>query len=379
MKKHLLIPFAIFLFIFGVDKLFYIPGVRALFVKNNYNFYDMIFRFEDTYYDYHLEKWKKKGLSEKEIFENSLVFLGTSRSETFREYTDRDILNNPYVKNKEQVLQKPVIAHFMRAGTVFHTYQLFQHVIEKYPRDVVFALEINYGGLNANSYIRQKKDAENLKWSSFREIYPFLSNRELLSFFSSRFFVLNLYSVSLSKPFQKTKDQTPEEMINNLFVIVQHYVNNKTDNLTGFIYEGIQEGTENEEQIINYKKFIDNFMNTLYYNFRVSNTDDLLMRKIIEDAKNKNLNIIFYRPKIHKDLRKATDEKHGIAEEKYIEDMRELISGNGFLFIDLEKDGEILCNYFRDPSHLSKTCIPEIIEKFDNLVQSSSGNRGLKK
>lgn len=367
MKKHLLIPFVIFIFIFGVDKLFYIPEVRNLFVRNNYNFYDMIFKFEDSFYDYHLEKWKKKGLNEKEIFENTIVFLGTSRSETFREFSDKDIINNPYVKNKERVLQKPVIAHFLRAGTVFHIYQLFQHVIDKYPGDVVFALEVNYGGLNENSYIRQKKDAENLKWSSFLEIYPYLSNRQILSFITSRLFVLNLYNVSFSKPFQKNKDQTPEDMINSLFVIVQQIVNKNVDAQSGFIFEGIKEGFETNEEKENYRKFIDNFMNTLYFNFKVSTTDDLLFKKIIKDARDRNIKIIFYRPKIHKELRKELDKKFKEDEERYFLEISQMINQNGYQFFDLEKDGEINCAYFRDPSHLSKTCIPEIIEKFDKV------------
>lgn len=370
MKKYLFYPLYIFLFVFLVDKLFYIPGVRELFVKNNYNFYDMIFSFEDSFYDYHLEKWKKKGLSEQEIFKNTMVFIGTSRSETFREYTEKDIINNPFIQDQNKILNKPVIAHFMRAGTVFHIYQLFEHVTEKYPKDVVFALEVNYGGLNENSYIRQRKDAENLKWSSFKEIYPMLSTGQILSFVTSRLFVLNLYSVSLTKPFQKNKAQSPEELIKGLFVLVKQYVATNTDNSSGFILEGNHEGQESSEVKEKYKLFIEEFMNTLFYKFKVSSTDNLLLKKIIQSAKKKNLKIIFYRPKIHKDLRKETDLKFKEAEENYLQELTTFLNQNGYSFYDLEKEGEIKCAYYRDPSHLSKTCIPEIIEKFDKVYSN---------
>jgi hypothetical protein len=329
----------------------------------------MIFKFEDSFYDDYLEKWKKKGLPEKEIFKNTMVFIGTSRSETFREYTEKDIINNPFIQDHNKILNKPVIAHFMRAGTMFHIYQLFEHVTEKYPKEVVFAIEVNYGSLNENSYIRQRKDSENLKWSSFKEIYPLLSTGQILSFVTSRLFILNMYSVSLIKPFQKNKEQSPEELIKGLFVLVKHYVAVK-DNESGFTMEGNLEGQENSVNMENYRLFIDDFMNTLFYKFKVSTTDDLLLKKMIQSAKYKNLKIIFYRPKIHKDLRRETDINFKDAEEKYLQNITAILAQNGYQFFDLEKEGEIKCAYFRDPSHLSKTCIPEIIEKFSKVYSN---------
>ena len=174
----------------------------------------------------------------------------------------------------------------------------------------------------------------------------------------------------MAKPFQKNKDQSPEDLIKGLFVLVKQYVATKTDNASGFTLEGNLEGEESSEVKNNYKLFIDNFMNTLYYKFKVSNTDDLLFKKMIQSAKEKNLKIIFYRPKIHKDLRKETDLKFKEAEEKYFQEITTILNQNGYSFYDLEKEGEIKCAYFRDPSHLSKTCIPEIIEKFDNVYSN---------
>ncbi len=71
MKKYLFIPLLLFLFVFSIDKLFYIPGVKELFVKNNYNFYDMIFNFEDLIFKDHLEKNLKRYSSERELLNDS--------------------------------------------------------------------------------------------------------------------------------------------------------------------------------------------------------------------------------------------------------------------------------------------------------------------
>jgi hypothetical protein len=364
MRSYLYIPISIFLFIFLFDKLFLIPKVRDLFVKNNYNFYDMIFKFEDSFIDLHIKKWKNKNLSENEILEKTLVFIGTSRSEGYRDITENDIRDNPFISSEQQILNKPFLSHFMRAGSYFQVYQLFQYITHKYPTETTFALEINHVGINENLYIRQRKDVENLKWVYFKEIFPELSNRQIVDFISSRLFILNTYSVSFLKPFQGAKDQTPEEMVMGLFLLARQSNKITKDGNTGFSFLGNLETNEDSITIKNYEKFIENFMNTLYLNFEESKTDDSLLEKILVQAKERNLKVIFYRPKIHKLLRKRIDQKFQRQEEEWLENKRTKILEYGFPFIDLEEEGALKCSYFKDPSHLSRTCFPEVIEKF---------------
>lgn len=363
-------PIFLFIIVFLFDKLFYINFVRELFVKNNYNYYDMIYSFEDNYHDYHIDNWTKKGLSVDEVYKNTLVFIGTSRSETFREYNKEDVLDNPFVKDQNKILEKPVIAHFMRAGTVFHTYQLFNHVIEKYPNST-FAVEVNFVGLNENSSIRRKKDVEYLKWEDFIKIVGFLNNGDIWAYISSRLFVLNLYTFSPLKPFQKNNNLTPEELVKGVFVFVKQYIATSNKLIGKFIPDGIEENSESADILIQYDFYIKNFMSTLYRNFKIRQSDSMLLKNMVEKAREKNLKVIFYRPKIHKLLKSETDKYNKKSEEDFIQEIRKLAEENGFHFFDLESEAELKCAYFRDPSHLSKTCVPEIIEKFSDLYPIS--------
>lgn len=376
MRRFIFIPILIFFIVFLFDKLFYFKFVRELFIKNNYNYYDMIYTFEDNYHDYHIENWTKKGMSRDDIYRNSLVFIGTSRSETFREYTSEDIIDNPYITDHKKILDKPVISHFMRAGTVFHTYHLFNHVINKYPNST-FAVEVNFVGLNENSYIRLKRDVEYLRWDDFKGIVEFLDLSDIWGYISSRLFVLNLYSFSPLKPFKKNNDTTPEELVKGTFVFVKQYIANSNKIKGRFVPDGIEENKESEEMLKNYELFNQNFMSTLYRKFKVRRSDVKLFENLVKIAKEKELKVIFFRPKIHKLLKNETDKLNKKEEEEYIESVRKLTSENGFPFIDLEDDKELRCGYFRDPSHLSKTCVPEIIEKFDKIypVEISQPNK----
>jgi hypothetical protein len=368
MKKYLIIPILLFLFVFSIDKLFYIPKVKELFVKNNYNFYEMIFNFEDLIFKDHLEKNLKRYSSEKELLNDSLVFIGTSRSDIYREFMPKDIINNPFIKNEEIVKNKPVIGHIIKAGSFFHFYQLYNNIIKKYPEETVYVFELNYGSLNHNSYFRRRKDVENLSFFQFGEIYNQLSFQQKTDYLTSRLFITSTLNISLLLPF-KPKKVSHDENLNALFFIYKGQLQHINKNINSFMSKGTLEGEETEEIKIEYDKFIQNQMDTVHLKFKENTTDKALIYKLIKDAGKRNLKFIFYRPKIHKDMRIAIDKSYGDKEKKWIEEISSYIKENNLHFIDFEDKTNLSCSYFTDPSHLSVTCAPEIIEKINNLTK----------
>jgi hypothetical protein len=119
----------------------------------------MIFKFEDLVFKDHIEKKIFKYNSKEDLLDDTLVFFGTSRGDIFREFSAGDVINNPFLLNENKILNKPVIAHIIKGGSFFHFYQLYNHIIKKYPKQTLYAFEINYGSFNRNSYFRRRKDA----------------------------------------------------------------------------------------------------------------------------------------------------------------------------------------------------------------------------
>jgi hypothetical protein len=343
--------------------------MRDLFVKNNYNFYDMIFNFEELIFKDHLEKNIKRYNSEEKLLSDSLVFIGTSRSDIYREFMSKDIINNPFIKNEESVLNKPVIAHIIKAGSFFHFYQLYNNITKKYPQETVYVFELNYGSLNHNSYFRRRNDVENLNFQQFGDIYSQLSFQQKMDYITSRLFITSTLNVSFLLPF-KPKKVSHDENLNALFFIYKGQLQHINKNINSFMSKGTLEGDETEEIKIEYDKFIQNQMDTVHLKFKENSTDKALIYKLIQDAGKRNLKFIFYRPKIHKDMRKAIDRSYGEKEKKWIEEISKYIKDNNLHFIDFEDETNLSCSYFTDPSHLSVTCAPEIIEKINIFTKS---------
>lgn len=365
MKKHLLIPIYLFLYLFLLDKLFYIPQINELFVKNNFNFYDVMFKFENIFYEDFINKNQERYATKNELFDDTIVFLGTSRSEIFRGYSKKDILNNPFCKNEDRIINKPVIAHIIKAGSFFHFYQLFNFAKNKYSKSTLFAIELNYASFNKNSYFRQRKDIENLNFKQFLEIYNYISNKQKIDYITSRLFIVNTKNISFLLPFGE-KNIAPEDSLGVLFNLFKGNVKHNNKN-TNFNFVGTMEGQENEILLKEYDNFLKNQLETVHLKFKEDHTDIMLFKNLVEDASRNNLKLIFFRPKIHKLMRNVIDKEYGEKEKRWFEETRNYIKMHGYSLVDLESPEQMNCNYFTDPSHLSTSCAPEIVEKFDSM------------
>jgi hypothetical protein len=361
-NKYLLYPFYTFLLIFFIDKLFYIPIIQKYFVKNNFSFYENIFTVENLVTEDFYKKYEKNYSNKDDLLKNSLVFLGTSRSEIFKTYTPLDISKNPFLENPEKIINKPVVSHIIKAGTIFHLYQLYKNTTKKYNNLPVYAMELNFGSINKNSFFRRKNDIENLDINQFIEIYSDLSFQNKVDYFSSRLFILNTKNISFI-PIKKNSNFTEE--LSSLFQIYKKVLQSKTDPNSGFKFIGTQEGLEVEVRN-DYDIFIKDHMETIFLKFEESPYEINLINKIISDAKQNKYKLILYKPKLHKDLISKIDEKYKSREEIWLESIKQNLNNN-IIYFDLNEPNQIKCNYFTDPSHISLTCAPEIIEKFSKF------------
>jgi len=362
MRSYLFLPIQLFFFLFAIDKLFLISWIHQLLVKQEANAYTSVAKFENQKYEERKKYWLKEiGENLEDLEKRAIVFIGTSRAEGFGEITKEHIQSNPFVKDEAKVLQIPVASRIIKAGTFMHLYMLYEGLLETYPNIKKIALEINYASFNKKSNVRQKKEITDLSWSQFLELFPYLSYRDIVEYLSSNVFVLNKMQVKWKYLLQKDEIQS-KDLAENLFLLQKILQNSKRSN----IIDGVKENEESAERIYAYKEHIKHDSNLLFTNFDLNPTELALLKKIIEEAKHRQIDLVLYKPKIHGLYRELTA-KYISAEHKFFSELEKLCQANSVKFINLDEKDVIQCNYFSDPSHISKYCMPEIIEKIYNL------------
>jgi hypothetical protein len=366
MKNFLWLPIIIFLILFGIDKLFLIPVVNNLLVKQESNGYFAVANFENQKYEERKKIWTEQiGGDINELEKKAIVFIGTSRAEGFGLIGKEHIVGSPYLKDEKKVLEIPVTSRIIKAGTFMHLYMLYTSLINENPNIKKIALEINYASLNRKSNVRQRKEITDLSRQEFFELMPYLSYRDIVEYFSSHLFVVNKLQIKW-KNIYKGKDNESTELADNLFLLQKILGGNKKTEIQGFQIDGVKEGQESEERIYAYKEHIKHDTNLLFLNYEMNPTEFELLLKIIKEAKAKGIQLTLYKPKIH-NLYSSSTAKYQPGEKKFFEEIQKISEINYVKFIDLNENETIQCNYFGDPSHISTYCMPEIVEKIYNL------------
>lgn len=366
MKSFLFTPILLFLFLFSIDKLFLIPSINQLLVKQEANGYSTVANFENQKFEERKNTWVQDiGESRENLEKSAIVFIGTSRAEGFSQIGKEHIEKNPFLKDESKVLKIPVTSRIIKAGTFMHLYMLYEDLIKTHPNIKRIALEINYASFNQKSNVRQRKEITDLSWEQFRELYPFLSYRDIMEYVSSNIFVLNKMQVKWKYLFQK-KDVEASELADNLFLLQKILGSSKKNNINGFSIDGVKEGEESPERLFAYKEHIKHDTNLLFLNYELNPSEQKLLKKIIESANRRGIKLTLYKPRIH-ELYKESTAKYIPGEGRFYSELIELCKKHSIQFIDLDKNGQLQCNYFSDPSHISTYCMPEITETIYNL------------
>ncbi|MBL0266458.1 MAG: DUF1574 family protein [Leptospiraceae bacterium] len=125
---------------------------------------------------------------------------------------------------------------------------------------------------------------------------------------------------------------------------------------------GIKEHQESPEQIEINRKYTEWVIQSFFQNFQMDLTSSNLFKKVLREAKEKNINLVLYRPRTHEELKSST-KKYTKGEAEWLLEVTEIAKQYSIPFYDFEKPGALECDYFADTSHLSKTCFPEVVEK----------------
>jgi hypothetical protein len=356
-------PILLLIFLFCFDKIFIIPQVRKFVVQNHVNSYEVLDTLLDKLYFEHIDKNQKAlGKTAEEIQRETVLFMGTSRSVEYANLNKTLFDENPYIKNKQALEQIPVTSWTVRAAPFIHIYQIYSHFLKKHPRPKMLVLEINYISFNKNNVFREKKDIYDFTLEEFSEVYKELSNKDKIEYLSTLFFVLNKSNISWKSLIRSGGNSDQDVNATLDFVInAKKLMEMKENKNAGWIH-GIKENQESPEQIEINRKYTEWVIQSFFQNFQLDLTSTNLFKKVLREAKEKNVNLVLYRPRTHEELKSAT-KKYTKGEAEWLLEVKRLAQEASIPFYDFEEPGYLKCDYFADTSHLSKSCFPEVVEK----------------
>lgn len=356
-------PLLLFAFLFIFDKIFIIPQVRKLIVQNYVNSYEVLNTLLDKFYLEHIEKYKKTlQLSAEEIQKQTVIFIGTSRSVEYTNFSNALFENNPYIKDKEAIARIPVTSWTVRAAPFIHIYQVYSHFLKAQPRPKMVVLEINYISFNKNNVFREKRDIYDFTLEDFLDSYKEFSNKDKIEYLASLVFVLNKSNIHWKSLILSGTNAEQDVNATLDFVINAKKLMEMRENKNANWMSGTRQGTETNELIEINRKYNEWVIQSFFQNFQLDLTSTNLFKKVLREAKEKNVNLVLYRPRTH-ELLKSETARLTKGEAKWLADVTELAKEFSIPFYDFEIPGAIECDYFTDTSHLSKTCFPEIVEK----------------
>jgi|GEM_PF-1838501 hypothetical protein len=366
-------PLHLLILIFLFDKIFLIPQIRTLVVQNHVNSYEVLDTLQDKLYKEHIEKYKKElGWTSEKIEKETVMFMGTSRSVEYGNLTKSVFEKNPYIKNQAALEQIPVTSWTVRAAPFIHIYQIYSHFLKTHPRPRMLVLEINYISFNKNNVFREKKDIYDFTWEEFLEIQSELSNKDKIEYIASMFFVLNRSNISWKSLIRSGGNAKQDVNATLDFVINAKKLMEMKENKNAGWMQGFKQSEESKEQIAINSKYNEWVIQSFFQNFQLDLTSTNLFKKVLREAKEKNINLVLYRPRTH-ELLKSETTRFTKGEAKWLEDVKSLAKEYSIPFYDFEEPGSLACDYFADTSHLSKSCFPEVVEKI--LLEGTNKNR----
>ena len=198
----------------------------------------------------------------------------------------------------------------------------------------------------------------------------FFTNSEKISYISSKIFFLNYFNVqwkSLFKNKNTLKEEEIKKMVDAITKIKLMQDAKQKNNEKGptiLLKPGdYQEFNEPAEHIKANNDYIQYLLNMFYSNYKVPHNKYLLMmEKIAIEGKARNIKIVFYKTPVHQSLTDSTKEFRKM-ELLWEKELQEIANRHDAKFVNFENDIKISCRYFRDVSHLSQICFPEVIEK----------------
>lgn len=356
-------PLLLFCFLFLFDKIFIIQPIRKLIVQNYVNSYEVLNQLLDKLYDEHIEKYQKQlSRSADEIKNETVIFMGTSRSVEYANFNKALFEQNPFIKNPEAVYQIPVTSWTVRAAPFLHIYQIYTHFLKTHPRPKMLILEINYISFNKNNVFREKKDIHDFSLEDFFDAYKEFSNKDKIEYLASLVFVLNRSNINWKNLIKSGTNSEQDVNATLDFVVNAKKLMEMRENKNATWMSGTKQGTESEEQMVINRKYNEWVIQSFFQNFQADTTSTNLFKKVIREAKEKNINLVLYRPRTH-DLLKSETVKFTQGEAKWLAEITQLAKEYSIPFYDFEQPGSLECDYFADTSHLSKTCFPEVVEK----------------
>ena len=368
-----LLPLKLFLFLFLLDKLFLIPAVKNIFVQNLVNSYEMVHGLHVKKNLIFEEDFKKSGKTKK------IYFIGTSRSENYGEVTDEEIKINPYIKNKEELLKWAVNSLFsIRAGSpllLFGSADFF--LKQNIPADII-VIETSFPTFNHQNKFVDRNQIYDMELKFFWDNLRFFTNSEIINYISAKVFVLNYFNVQWKSVFSKKNSLEEAEIkkmvdaITELKLMEEAKQKKNAKGTIVLIHPGdYQEFAEPSEHLKANKEYIQYLLQMFYSNYKGHHKKYMLMmEKIAIEGKARGIKVVFYKTPVHQSLTEATK---GFRTQELIweKEMQEIAQKHDAKFINLENESRVSCRYFRDVSHLSQVCFPEVIE----IIIDATGNK----
>ncbi len=372
-KLKIFKPFLILIGFLILDKVLLIKPIKSLITENiGSNPYTETLENTDSSYLNESEKNKKK-------FWN----FGTSRSMGFYlfpvdSHTKVDLYTDD--KTKKIILQWQNF-NFASPGSnpsIFYT-RLVQLIERGHKPDAVF-IELSPFSFNLNNRYNSISRLEGIPVNFALNHYKNFPKSYLSEITLSRIFLSYRYKVSmktLKKKLKLENENYNDKMMRELqekaggmdiFALESEKLKKKEEKRYTNFGDYESDNIDSTSKFLKFE-YLSNVLDKEFYNnFQIDEDQISFLKQIIKTTSDKNIRVIFWRPKIHPILN-SIKTKYKI-EDIWENRIKKLAAENSIPYYNLNQPGVIKCNYFMDASHLSQRCFTEmtgfLIDKLEN-------------
>ncbi|MCG9874550.1 MAG: DUF1574 domain-containing protein [Leptospiraceae bacterium] len=360
--KIFFLPISLFLFIFLIDKISIIPGIHELGRIENSPLENIADGVRRIYASKKLDK-------EKTIYnKKTAIILGTSRSDILKFSSSDFIRDSKFISFDE----KKMLLHYdvetrsvVKASDFLYNYFLFKNIKDSGFKPEIVLIEVSPETTNLNSPFHVSS-----QYST--NIIPYKLLLNLVTIAEKSWFKQVLTSAIFPSSYYKFK---PEKAISNFFTNKDYLTNNNVIAAYEFFpsttplptsYEDYRSDNfppeKYQERILDYSNFLK--QDNILRDYSISKSELALLDLLLKEIHESNLNVIFWRPKVH-NYYYTMQLDSGLG--KIDEIIETKIRNAGYPYINLQLT-KMNCDYFTDASHHSGRCAPEILNKVLSAV-----------
>lgn len=353
------LPVFLFLLIFAVDKVAYIPAFRECCTRSGSSESFRTAIEYDFRQDAMIEQARRDG-------RRLAMNFGSSRSLGY--YTAPSIAhiaNDPFLTpaEKERTRRWEVVNSAAPGSSMLFSYVRFHQWLDHGVRPEAVFVEISPVALTRNTtwFITELKFGVPLSFTlNYMHEMPYDHVKTIIG---SRIFELSRYRIG--------EAQNQVQPFEFLFRQVVDAAIVRPENAP--LKPGIPAGEEPLPIQMRHKYMAETMEGLLFQRYRLDPSLESYVYLMIDRAKAEGIPIIFWLPPAHPLWREAVARQ---LDPKLWNRLVRKIEARGGHYVDLGKDGTVQCNQYIDPVHFSEVCVPEIfarqVQYFESTVEAKN-------